>query len=120
MPEPTPDHQRVAPSYPAGDNARGVSKEANDDIGYGPEDPETNRKLEELAQRSRGDQPAEPLTKVEQQAINEQGAQQGRALTPDGQREARLIAERESGRTLNTEERQFLAKMRARRENRGR
>lgn len=100
MPEPTaPDPARGVPPHPPSEYR--VDKETREDIGYRDDhDPENARRI----------------AKSRQQSINERGAQEGKSQTPDGKREAELLARRESGQTLTTEEKLFLAQRRARRE----
>jgi hypothetical protein len=103
MPEPTPNPAKGVPLFPPGDKDRGVSREDNEKIGYGPADPDTTRRILDNAQ----------------QATNERGAASARAEHPDTKREAELIVKRESGQTLDHDEELFLARMRAQRERRG-
>lgn len=102
MPEPTaPDPARGVPTHPPSEYR--VDEETREDIGYRDDhDPENARRIADS----------------HQQSINERGAQEALAQTPDARREAELIAKRESGQTLNREETQFLAQRRARRERR--
>lgn len=118
MPEPnTPDSSgSQVPPFPPSDKKRGVSREANEDIGYGFEDPSTTSKIRAEA----GDTPLwlDPEAMSAQQAINEQGAQTAWLNTPDGKRFTELTQKLENGEQLSSDESQELARIKARRENR--
>lgn len=104
MPEPT-GPVRGIPPYPPTEHD--VPKGVSDDIGYGHGDPETDRKLQDLREQEEV---------IRQQKINEQGAETAKHETPDAKHEAELVAKRDSGQMLSSEEIQFLAQMRAKRE----
>ena len=106
MPEPT-GPVRGVPPYPPTEHD--VPKGVSDDIGYGHGDPETDRKLQDLREQ-------EEVKR--QQETNQRGVETAKDETPDGKREAELVAKRESGQSLDREEIQFLAVRRAKRETR--
>ncbi len=126
MPEPSEPTKRSdtsgVPPYPPGDKDRGVSREANEEIGYGPPNEETNATLhrirDEEEARLTGRPLRDPAAQAAQQAINERGAQAAWLNTPDGKTFSNLIAKQEAGGALSSDEIAALARIRAKRENR--
>lgn len=126
MPEPTPantsnDASKVPP-FPPGDSDRGVSREANEAIGYGHPSPETNAALARIRDEQEAKLEDRPLrnpdAQAAQQATNEQGAQVAWLSTPDGKAYTSLTQKQSNGQRLSPEESQQLARIIARRENR--
>ncbi len=119
---PEPQNTTGVPPFPPGNKDRGVSREDDVNIGYGPANEETTAALLKIRDEQEAEKQGRPLrnpdAKSAQQAVNSREAQIAWLNTPDGRRFTELTTKLDSGERLTTEESTDLAKIRARRANR--